>query len=67
MIPFNIQVYIDVKDSIISKKRLQPVSKQPIKQGGFGKVSKQRLIVSSLYVTSYVLVIINYIILIEQT
>ena len=41
------QVYADARDFIVSKKRLTTESEQTIKQGGFGKVVKQKLIVSS--------------------
>ena len=46
------QVYADARDFIISKKRLLPESKQSIKQGGFGKVVKQKLIVSTYTILS---------------
>lgn len=42
------QVYTDAKDFIISKKRLMAAqSEQTIRQGGFGKVVKKKLMVSS--------------------
>ena len=44
------QVYADARDFIISKKRLLPESKQSMKQGGFGKVVKQKLIVSIQFI-----------------